>query len=240
MYSFPGLESDHAIFWSQIRSYLVADGIFVPNELRLCEFDLTSVHAKRIFFAQVCGLPFGKYLADRVNLVGTPDFGVAGCKPGHYCSAIVVRIDDARTRIREFDSAVLAYNETDSLSGYVTPLALAAKHAIDFRHHVRTGSHQRAAQVVAAREADLAAIDAVSMRQMILTECEPAFRQLRVVEFTETRPGPPYVASLSVDRNQMFRAVRSAILQLPAFTRFRLGIRDLVDIPISAYRNLAD
>jgi ABC-type phosphate/phosphonate transport system substrate-binding protein len=62
-----------------------------------------------------------------VTYVGTPDYGVEGCPPGHYRSVFVVRADDRAPKPADFDGARFAYNEALSQSGWAAPQTHAAK-----------------------------------------------------------------------------------------------------------------
>jgi len=49
--------------------------------------------APELLFSQTCSLPFNTKLADVTEIVGTPDYGLDGCPPGHDRSEIIVRKD---------------------------------------------------------------------------------------------------------------------------------------------------
>ena len=74
-------------YWSEIRRHLGhgPDRMVRPD-------DLWPVwRAPDLLLAQTCSLPYRQHLANDVTYVGTPDFGLPGCPPGHYRSAMVVR-----------------------------------------------------------------------------------------------------------------------------------------------------
>ena len=79
-----------------------------------------------LVLGQTCGLPFVRELAGRVALVGAPDYGLPGCPPGWYRSAVVVRADDPREALAGFRGARLAVNGSDSQSGWGAILHHAA------------------------------------------------------------------------------------------------------------------
>ena len=240
MYDVPALDADHGLFWEGIRSGLEARGVRAPTHLGKSEYTDASRDLEDLFFTQVCGLPFRKHLSGRVTLVGTPDYGIAGCRPGHYRSAIVVRADDARGSVTDFAGATLAYTHELSQSGYASVLELASAEGIRFGRLAASGAHRFSARMVADADADLAAIDAVSLRCMTTVEREAAFENLRVIAWTEPVPGLPYVAAAGIDRHVYFDAVRAAIHDLPAASRTRLGLNDLVYIPAADYLAVKD
>ncbi len=240
MYDVPALEADNGLFWKRIRDGLADRGICAPSLLGKTVFADASCDFESLFFTQVCGLPFRKHLIGNVTLVGTPDYGIAGCRPGYYRSAVVVRADDTRRRVTDFAGATLAYTDELSQSGYAAALDLASAAGISFGPLAKSGAHRFSARMVAAADADLAAIDAVSLRCMTTVERETAFENLRILAWTEPVPGLPYIAAAGVDRQVYFEVVRTAIRSLPASTRTRLGLNDLVFIPATDYLAVKD
>jgi ABC-type phosphate/phosphonate transport system substrate-binding protein len=96
-----------------------------------------------------------------------------------------------------------------------------------------TGSHRASAQAVAAGEADLAAIDAVTWR--MLERWEPVAVGLRVVALTAPTPGLPLIAARGADAPRLFGAVAGAIAAMPAADRSLTGLAGLVAIPAQDY-----
>jgi len=117
MYQRPELVAAHDRFWSLIRDGLLAAGIAAPERLSQAADENAVWADPSLVLSQTCGMPYRTRLRGRVALVGTPDFGVDGCGPGYYRSAIVVRAGDARRELKEYRDGVLAFNQTDSQSG---------------------------------------------------------------------------------------------------------------------------
>ena len=115
-----------------------------------------------LVLSQTCGMPYRTRLHVNVTLIGTPDFGVAGCAPGYYRSAIVVRRDDSRAELPEYRDAVLAYNNTDSQSGFAAIYHHVAPLGFWFGNRLHAGRHIDSVGAVAEGRADIASIDAVS------------------------------------------------------------------------------
>ena len=63
-----------------------------------------------LILGQTCGLPYISKLCDKVELVGTPDYGVEGCPPGFYHSTLVSSSADPRRHLSEFLGSTLAFN----------------------------------------------------------------------------------------------------------------------------------
>jgi ABC-type phosphate/phosphonate transport system substrate-binding protein len=143
--------------------------------------------------SQTCGFPYRSRLHGQVLLVGTPDYGVDGCAPGHYRSVFVARADDPRDRIEQFDGAGLAYNEALSQSGWAAPQTHAAQIGIRLLPALETGAHSQSARAIAEGRADVAALDAVTWR--LLQRFDSVTRELRVVGLTDPTPGLPLITA---------------------------------------------
>ncbi len=239
MYMVAETADDHDRYWELVRRNLRNEGLDPPERLDPTEFNQPTPILDALFFSQVCGLPYRRHLAEHVTLIGTPDYGVFGSKPGYYRSAIVARRNDVRNRIDDFDGAVLAYNSELSQSGYAVPFEIAHKRGINFGGLVRSGSHQQSIRMVAAGQADIAAIDAVSLEMFARIQSIPKPDRLRVVSWSKPTPGLPYVTRKNSDPTPFFRAIRLAIHDLSIDVRYRLRLFDLIPIPSSEYMSLS-
>ena len=237
MYMVPETVEDNNAFWELIRRNLEAEGLDPPHSLGTQEFNNPSHPLDELYFSQICGLPYRLHLAEHVTLIGTPDYGVFGCRPGYSRSAFVSRHDDKRRRFREFDGAILAYNSEVSQSGHAVAMTLARDEKIEFGGMVQSGSHHRSIQLVAAGQADIAAIDAVSLELFSRVQSCPNLDQLRVVAWSRPSPGLPYVTHKRADPEPYRRAVKSAIAALSIEQQYRLRLFDLVEISPAAYLN---
>jgi ABC-type phosphate/phosphonate transport system substrate-binding protein len=233
MYLRPELEAAHWRYWAVIRRELARRGIDAPEALSndADEFDVWN--APDLVLSQTCGMPYRKWLHDKVTLIGTPDFGIEGCPPGYYNSCIVVRADDAREDLRDYASARFTYNQTFSQSGYAAPYALIRPLGFWFANRSQSHGHFRSARAVADRHADIAALDVVSWR--LIHKYEPFAAKLRVLARTDPTPGLPYIAGPNADAQTTFDAVSAAIAGLAAADREALGIKGLIAIPKEAY-----
>jgi ABC-type phosphate/phosphonate transport system substrate-binding protein len=236
MYDRPELTGATDRYWALIRDGLRARGVDAPNALERGEDDLMALWlAPDLVLAQTCGFPYRARLHGKVRLVGTPDFAVEGCPPGHYRSVMIARAEDARDALGEFDGGTLAYNEALSQSGWAAPQNHAADLGLSFPAGVQTGSHAASLLAVAEGRADLAALDAVTLRLLSHTEAAAA---VKVVAITEPTPGLPYICALDVDAEAVFAAVAAAIPALRAADRAALGLRGLIRIPPEAYLSI--
>ena len=233
MYHRPELAAVHARYWEAIRQGLADRGIDAPIELSQ-EADRLSVwNNPDLTLSQTCGMPYRLWLHDTVSLIGTPDYGVQGCPPGYYRSAIVVRRDDDREDLQDFKTATFAYNQTHSQSGYAAPFAHLKPHGFWFENRLEQGLHSNSAWAVAQGTADIAALDAVTWR--LMERYDDFAGSLRVLAWTDPTPGLPYIAAATADRSLTFEAIESAIAALEPEDRELLSLRGIVDIPKERY-----
>lgn len=236
MYDRPELAAAHGRLWAAIRAALHDVGIDAPEVLSQ---QVEAFHVWRhpdLVLSQTCGMPYRLALHDQVALVGTPDYGLEGCAPGYYRSALVVRADDPHGDLAAYRTARLAYNQRHSQSGFAAPYWHMLPHGGLPDVRVETGSHLASAKAVAEGQADIAAIDAVSWRQILVYE--PFADALRVLDWTTPTPGLPLITARHRDRGMIFDAVQHALAGLAAQDTAALGIKGLIHIPKAAYLNV--
>ncbi|MEM7259274.1 MAG: PhnD/SsuA/transferrin family substrate-binding protein [Pseudomonadota bacterium] len=232
MYHRPELNDAHQRYWQLIAGVLNNHGIDAPEQL--CQHqNLQELWLdKAMLMSQTCGMPYRLGLVDKVSLIGTPDYGVAGCPPGHYCSVMIIRRDDPRASLADFANARFAYNQRESQSGFAAPYQHCRTHGFWFDHTIATGAHVAAAQAVMDHQADIAAIDAVTWE---LLQRYENMESLRVLLRTEPTPGLPYITALDADSSLLFDAVATAIDALSEDDRSQLMLRGIVKIPPLEY-----
>jgi ABC-type phosphate/phosphonate transport system substrate-binding protein len=228
MYARPELIDAHAIYWQAIRAGLSQHGIKSPQHLTLDKDDAAFWRADDLLLSQTCGLPYRIGLHAHVTLIGTPDYGLTGCPPGYYRSAIVVRADDPRTTLRDFDTAPLAINGYTSQSGYAAICNALANPQITV-----SGAHRASAQMVAAKQTDIAALDAVSWA--LMQRYDPFASDLRVLEWTAPTPGLPYICATSQPAARIAASIQTAIKNLGGEIKDLLMLKSLVQIPKADY-----
>ncbi len=146
----------------------------------------------------LCGLPY-VWKADgagALQLLAAPvmEGERYGGRPVYYSDVVVHR----ESRIASFEdlrSAAWAYNEPRSHSGYLLTrynLALRGLNGDFFGRIVGAGSHQRALEMILAREIDGSAIDSTVLA--LVMEAEPEIGdQIRVLESWGPSPIPPWL-----------------------------------------------
>jgi ABC-type phosphate/phosphonate transport system substrate-binding protein len=234
MYARPEVNDVLFHFWDLIRKNLENHGISAPASLTQ-DRDVFEVWTDpTLVLSQTCGMPFRKFLHNKVKLVGTPVYDFEDCAAGHYYSVIVTCKDDPRTTLKEFENARFAYNEENSQSGFAAPLNYASKLGVKLSNRVPSGGHVKSNEMIANGLADIAALDAVSWK---LIERHDAFSSaLRIVECTKpTTPGLPFITSMSGDADAVFTAIVTAIEDLTPEERDCLCLKGIKKISSEKY-----
>lgn len=218
MYDFPELQSTHDELWSSLRRHLIEVGVAeAPGQLTRGN-DQTKVWTHPLLLlGQGCEYPLAKFFANRVRLVATPRYAVPGCTGASYRSAIVVRKDDPAETLAELRDRRCAINERSSNSGMnllraaIAPLGGEVRF---FESVVLSGSHRRSAQMVAAGDADVAAVDCVSFShfQRLYPSTVAA---LRILDWTPPAPSLPFITASSTG-DTLLQKLRSALAAVVA------------------------
>ena len=200
MYDFRELQPAHDAFWSAIAERLVALGVrHVPPRLtRDLEHRDVWRHPE-LLLGQACEYPLAKSFGEYLTIVATPRYAAPGCVGLLYKSAVVVRSDDPADSLTALRGRRCAVNELDSNSGMnllraaLAPLAAGARF---FGSVAVTGSHRRSIEMIAANEADVAAIDCVTFAH--LQRFDSALtRRVRILSWTPPSPCLPFVTARS-------------------------------------------
>jgi len=237
MYARPELDTAYAAFWDQIRGNLADPLLYRDVNLDGDGVGLEYWARGDLVLSQTCGYPYRQDLKDKVHLVGTPDYGLDGCEPGFYRSVIVVQKDAPITSLDELEGAALAFNSTDSQSGYLAPIQFARSKGVNLLPTFQTGAHRASALRVAEGAADCAALDAVTWRDM--QRFDAVSKHLKVIANTRPTPGLPFICALQFDPKQIGDAVELALMDLPPETRELLGIVGFVRFSQEDYRAAA-
>ncbi len=219
--------NDH--LWSAIRANLGHGPETLSRGVDFWE----TWRSPNLLLSQTCGLPYRSRLHGSVTLVGTPDYGLPGCPPGHYASVFVAHRDKAGTPLADFEGATLAYNDVLSQSGWAAPMTHLTGAGLTPGRLVVSGGHAASATAVAEKRADFAGLDALSWQ---LIQRHDAMAS-DLVEIARTRPTPalPFITALSRDPQPLFDAITAAIAILSAHDRDTLHLNGIVAIPASAY-----
>ncbi len=230
MYDLPQLSRAHERLWSALRDQLASMGFAAPLTLTRSGDHHADWLVPDLLLSQTCGLPYVRDLRGRVRLVAAVDYALPDCRPGNYCSRIIVHRDSAAAQLSDLRGAHAAINAPNSQSG-----AGALRHAVlplldakdrFFSQVSVTGAHLASVRAVAQGDADLAAIDAVTfaLAQRHLPEAEA----VRVLASTEETPGLPLITALSGPAPVLADALARAIADIGPEAREVLMIRGLV------------
>jgi ABC-type phosphate/phosphonate transport system substrate-binding protein len=234
MYDMPPAMAANDRLWGAIRDGMRVRGMAAPDALLRDPNDLFAQWlSPDLILSQTCGMPYRTRLHDKVTLIGTPDFGVPGAPAGYYRSVFVAHKDDKRTRLDQFDGALLAYNETVSQSGWAGPLHHAAERGISLRAQVHTGAHRLSLEAIAAGRAEIAGLDMISWD--MLQSFHPGVGQVKILEMTDPTPGLPYIAAKGADGAAMFDIIAAAIAGLSADDRLATRLKGIVAISARDY-----
>ena len=218
MYDFPQLREAHDRLWEALAQRLEGSGVgTVPRGLtRNLGHRETWLHPG-LLFGQACEYPVAKSFAQQLTIVATPRYDAPGCSGASYRSAIVVRAAESVTSLEELRNRRGVMNEPDSNSGmnlFRAALAPLAGGARFFQSVLISGSHRASLELVAAGEADVTAIDCITLAHLRRFATHLA-SQLKVIDWTPASPCLPYVTSHRTDRETLVR-LRSAITDVLA------------------------
>ncbi len=193
MYDWPEVSDALDRLWGSIRQSLDELGVDAPVERARPDESITHWRNPSLLLSQTCGLPLRRHLLDAVMVIGAFDHRLPATDPGDYHSVVIVRDDHPAKTIGEIQQATAAVNTADSQSGHAALRHALIGHAGSITRVVSSGSHRRSVQFVAAGQADIASIDAVSWE--LARSHEPAAAGCRVLTRTPPTPGLPLITA---------------------------------------------
>lgn len=232
MYARPELDPANAALWDALCEAIAKHGIDSPKNLDPNGVGYAYWESPDLLFSQTCGYPYRTRLRDKVTLLGTPDYGLDGCPPGHYYSVFVTHRASTHQDLSNLQGATFAINSRDSQSGFQGPIAHAASLGVTLQPTRETGSHQAAAKAVAARQADVAAIDAITWRH--LTAYDDFTRDLAVIGQTHPVPGLPLITGQHHLAVELRSAIQETFANLPTAAR-PLGLTGIAPLSETDY-----
>lgn len=230
MYDHPGVRAATDALWAAIRDRLRGAGIDAPEALSRGGDHFAEWQDPSLLLGQACCLPYRVVLDGRVGLVGAIDYGLPDVPPGYYYSAFVAREDDPRATLEDFTGATLAFNESHSHSGWGTACAAPVR----FGRLIATGSHSNSCAAISEGRAEIAAIDAISLR--LIRAHTGLARGLKVVGRSAPQPGQALITAFREWVPSIRSSVVAGIAALDEEDRAALGIRGFTQIGAAAYR----
>ncbi|QQA44086.1 phosphate/phosphite/phosphonate ABC transporter substrate-binding protein [Pelagovum pacificum] len=230
MYERPETREAQDRLWQDVRANLSYD---TPATLESVSSLWDHWLSEDLIFTQACSLPYRARLHGTARIVGTADYGLPGCPPGHYNSVFVMRPGEESDDPAHWATLRLAYNSRNSQSGWAAPQNHMIGLGLSFDRTVSTGAHLASITAVANGTADIACIDARTWAQARAWDAEAS--DLHEVGRTEPTPGLPFITGPNTDAEELSTAIETAIGQMSDADRTRLGIVGFAAIPTEAY-----
>jgi ABC-type phosphate/phosphonate transport system substrate-binding protein len=200
-------------YWQWLRQHLQRLGEpQLPATLTWPQDYLAHWREPGMLLSQSCGYPVSTLLQSQVQVLGAFHYQVPGCADWRYSSALLVRKSDAGGTLADFRGQRAVCNQRHSQSGYHALRAeVAALAGVQpfFAQVSFSGSHLASAGMVAAGEADIAALDCVS-HALLAGQQPQLFEQLACIGHTRLQPGLPLITSASTPAATVVR-LRQAI-----------------------------
>jgi ABC-type phosphate/phosphonate transport system substrate-binding protein len=199
MYDLPEARAATDAWWQGLARHLGVAGELErrPDYSRLW-------HDTGLIFSQTCGYPLTHEFRGKLRLVATPHYAADGCSGPLYCSIIFAREKIAPEALR---GRLAAFNSPDSMSGMLAlklTFAPLAEEGRFFAAAVETGSHLKSMTAVQAGEADVCAIDAVTVA--LARRYRPqALKSLVEIARSPPVPALPFVTSISRPTSEVER-----------------------------------
>jgi ABC-type phosphate/phosphonate transport system substrate-binding protein len=187
MYDLPELQWATNDFWGALAKRL---GTNLP--LTRAEDWTSTWHAPNLLFSQTCGYPFTHAFAGQLTYVATPHYGADGCDGPNYSSILFAR---EKVPLDAFRGTTAAINNADSMSGMLalqlvfSPLA---RNQEFFARAIETGGHIKSMEAVQSGQADVCAIDCVTVG-LCRAHRPTALEGLVEVGRSPSVPGLPYI-----------------------------------------------
>ena len=156
---------------------------------------------ENVLFSQTCGYPYITGLKDQVQLLATPCFNTLGCQGPLYRSAFITHMQHQWRSLKEAKNTRVVINQHDSNSGLNLLRAEIAQHNLPKQNFFSavywSGSHLNSLTMIHDQVADLASIDCISLAYAQKYSPE-LFENIRVIHYSQTTFGLPYIASKQV------------------------------------------
>jgi ABC-type phosphate/phosphonate transport system substrate-binding protein len=217
MYDFPELHEANDRLWAALAQRLqAADVTPVPWQLTRGLSHREVWAHPGLLFGQACEYPLSKSFRESLWIVATPRYCAPGCVDTSYRSAILARADEPASCLEDLRTRRCVVNEPDSNSGvnlFRAALAPVSGGVRFFQSVQFSGSHHASMELVATGEADVTAVDCVTLAHLQRLQPDLASR-LRVVDWTPESPCLPFVSARQTSSENTLQALRSAIAEV--------------------------
>lgn len=209
------------------------------------ETDLDLLRSPDMLLGHTCGYPLMRFLQADCYPVCVPLFDVDGCRGKYYSSNIVVPADSRVKKLSDCRGMVAAINGRDSNSGMNVlrhAVALLANPPF-FSDVVVSGSHLNSLSAVAHGEADIAAIDSVSLT-FIKDEWPALVERVKTIGYSEATCGLPLVIPFSEQNKFNSKGItdqlNQALSRLPDNHRNSLHLKGFERVNLDEYQSIVD
>lgn len=229
MYDHQAQQAANDALWAWIAVRLAAMGLpGVPHALDRARSPEEAWHDPALLLGQACGYPYARFHKERLRLLAAPRYDAPHCEGARHCSVIAVHADDPRRTLAAFAGAVAAINDPASNTGTNLLRHTLAEQALPgpfLSSMIQTGSHVASMRAVAAGEADLAAIDAVTFAAADASYPGLA-GSLRIIAQSHSVPSLPFVTARETPEPvaAMVRAALLAAMAAPELAEARAAL----------------
>ncbi|MEJ6397756.1 PhnD/SsuA/transferrin family substrate-binding protein [Yoonia sp. 208BN28-4] len=233
MYDRPSTRAGYDALWVLIRDNLRDAGLDAPDALDHEMPHLDTWAQDDLVLGQICNLPLRAKFAPTVTVIGTADYGLPDCPPGHYNTLFIVRGDSDVTDPYAAMQQRFVINDYMSQSGFGAAHQMAARKGIDLVPQLASGAHALSLRAVATGAADCASIDAQTWRHLCADD--PLSQEVRVIGQTQSSPAMSLITAGQRDPAPYFAAIKAALAALPQQHQDAIGWRDIVQLPDADY-----
>jgi ABC-type phosphate/phosphonate transport system substrate-binding protein len=200
MYDHPAQQGANDRIWSAIVRILRIRGIDgVPDVLDRARHVHDLWRDPNLLFGQACGYPLITDDSLALHVIALPIYDVPGStnSDATHASVLVARANNGHSTLSDYRDTRAAINDPQSNTGmnlFRATLAPIAETNVFFASVVQTGSHRASVAAIAAGDADIAAIDAVTYATLVRHEPDLT-APLRTVARSPASPTLPFVTS---------------------------------------------
>ena len=237
MYDHPAQQGANDRIWSAIVRILRARGVEgVPDALDRTRHVHDLWRDPNLLLGQACGYPLIADDSLDLQVFALPIYDLPGSTSDDatHASVLVARGNEGHRSLSDYRNTRAAINDPQSNTGmnlFRATLAPIAETSVFFASVVHTGSHRASVAAIAADEADIAAIDAVTYDTLVRHEPNLT-APLKIIARSPASPTLPFVTSAdtSIETIAALRLALHHVITDPrlADDRAMLGLANIV------------
>jgi len=214
MYDLPEVRNAHDTLWAVLAQNLRYKGLDkVPDHLTHDQPVATLWNDPDLLISQCCGYDIVHGYKDILRPIATPKFAAFGCLGENYCSTIVVAETCTYSDVRDMAGTIAVINGPESHSGMSTLRHLVAQCHREGRFFSEvkiSGSHVTSLDMIRAGQADIAAIDSVTLA-LLSKHQSHTMEGLKILGATYTAPAPPYVVRANLPEEDVKKIIDALV-----------------------------